>query len=280
MGAVEGREYGGAEGVRAIAGDAAFSIAPFVTGIEPALFLLVLSSSLVLLAVTTPIAVGSAVSERRAPLALVLYALTASAWYAFVTAIGGDGYVEAARHAQLGSTCLFVIAVILVISLLAPLALLLGVGVRTAILAPIAAFSLAIVSLGVAVLLQRTLYAAMAATPMAMGVVDLPKQNVVAPASLEIAGWALDPLGVTGVVVATDAGEAIEAKRNLLYAGMRNELLALYYPSYPQVARPGFSAQLPARVFDHGDVEIRTLVFNAAGGRTEIDRRRLVVAPR
>jgi hypothetical protein len=136
------------------------------------------------------------------------------------------------------------------------------------------------VSGGLAALLQPALHAAMAATPTAIGVVDLPRKNVVAAGPVEIAGWALDPLGVTGVVVATAAGEVIEAKRNLPYAGAHSEPLALYYPSYPQIARPGFSAQLPARLLDHGDVELRTLVFNASGGRTEIDRRRLVVTPR
>lgn len=280
MGVVEKRDYGGAEAVREIVGDAALSAAPIVTAIEPSLFLLALTASLVLLAVSAPIAAGAAARERRAPLALVLYALTSSAWYAFATAIGGDGYVEAARHAQLAATSLYAVAVILAVSLFAPLALPFGIGARTAVLAPLAALSFAVVSVAVAALSQPALHAAMAATPMAAGVVDIPRQNLVATLPVEIAGWALDPLGVTSVVVVTNAGEVIEARRNLPYQGARNEPLSLYYPSYPQVARPGFSAQLPPRVFDRGEVELRTLVFNAAGGRTEIDRRRLVVAPR
>ena len=275
MGAVEGRDYGDAEAVRAIAGNAAFSVAPIVTGIEPGLFLTALAASLVLLAVSTPIAFGAAAGGRRAPLALCLYALTASAWYVFASAIGGDGYVEVARHAQLAAICLYAVAVTLVLSLLAPLALPFGVGARTAVLAPAAALSFALVSGGLAALLQPALHVAMPATPTAIGVIDLPRRNLVAPGPVEISGWALDPLGVTAVVVVTGAGEVIEARRDLPYAG-----LELYYPTYPQVARAGFSVELPARALDHGGVDIRTLVFNAAGGRTEIDRRRLVVAAR
>jgi hypothetical protein len=111
---------------------------------------------------------------------------------------------------------------------------------------------------------------------MALGVVDRPTHNIVPPGPVEFAGWALDPLGVTAVEIATDSGETIAVAADRPYAGARGESLALYYPSYPQVARAGFIAQLPSNIFDHGAVEVRTRVVNAAGVRTEIDRRRLV----
>jgi len=266
--------------VQAIAGSAGFSPSSPVTAAEPAIFLLALTASLVLLAISTIAVIVSAAIERRAPLALILYALTASAWYAFATAIFGDGYVETARHAQAAATCLYAVAVMLFMSLFAPLLVPLGAGVRTAIIAPIAAVLFASLSVAVAALLQPALRTAMAAMPMAIGVVDRPQQNAVAPGPVEVAGWALDPFGISNVAVVTDSGEVFEAARNLPYAGARNEPLALYYPSYPQVANPGFVAELPVRVLAQGGVGIRTLVFNAAGGRTEIDRRRLVAAPR
>jgi hypothetical protein len=280
MGVVEGHEYAGVESAQAIAGGAGFSPSSRLTAFEPAVFVLALTASLVLLAISTIGVIVSAAIERRAPLALVLYALTASAWYAFATAIFGDGYVETARHAQAAATCLYAVAVMLFISLFAPLLIPLGAGVRTAIIAPIASVLFALVSVAAAALLQPVLRTAMVAMPMAIGVVDRPQQNAVAPGPVELAGWALDPFGVSGVAVVTDSGEVFEAARNLPYVGARSEPLALYYPSYPQVANPGFVVELPARVLAQGVVGIRTLVFNVAGGRTEIDRRRLVAAPR
>jgi hypothetical protein len=276
LGSVEGRDYGDAEAVRAIAGSAAFSAAPIVTSLEPAVFLLALTASLVLLGLSAIAALAGAARERRRPLALVLYALTVTAWYAIATAVGGDGYVETARHAQLASASLYAAGVILVTALAAPLLLPLGIGARTAL----GALAFVVVSGGIAALVQPALRAAMVASPMAIGVVDRPRQNQVRAGVVEIAGWALDPFGVARVIVATETGEAIEAARGLPTVGARGEPLALYYPSYPQVERAGFAAQLPQRLFARGSVDIRTIVFNAAGGHTEIDRRQLVAVPR
>jgi len=280
MGAVEGRTYGDAEMVHEIAGAAAFSVAPAVTRADVAVFVLALSVSLVLLGLSSTIVLVGAAIGRRTTLALLLYTLTASAWYAYATAIAGDGYVEAARHAQLAASCLFALSLALLLSLLAPLLLPFGANLRTAVMAPLAAVLFIVSASAIAAMLQPGLRSAIAKTPMAIGVVDIPRQNKVSGGPMEIAGWALDPLGVTGVAVVTDAGDVFEAVRNRPYVGAREEPLALYYPGYPQVERAGFSVQLPARAFDRGSIEMRTIVFNAAGGRTEIDRRRLVVAPR
>jgi hypothetical protein len=280
MGAVEGREYAGAEGVRAVAGAAAFSVAPVVTELPPPIFLLALTASLVLLGLSTIVSFAAAALERRAPLALSLYALTVTAWYAIATAIGGDGYVELPRHAQLATATLFATGVLLLVPLFAPLLVLVGGPVRAPLLAPIFAMGYATAALGIGALVQPMLRDAYASVPMAIGVVDLPKENVLRPGPVEVAGWALDPLGVTAVEIVTGTGEVIVATRDLPYAGGRGEPLALYYPSYPQRERAGFSAQLPARWFEHGAVEVRTVVVNAAGVRTEIDRRQLIAGTR
>jgi hypothetical protein len=97
---------------------------------------------------------------------------------------------------------------------------------------------------------------------------------------VEITGWALDPLGVAAVEIVTGSGEVLVAEHDLTYLGGRGESLGLYYPSFPQVARAGFVARLPLRLFDRGAVEVRTVVINDAGVRTEIDRRRLVPVTR
>jgi hypothetical protein len=275
MGAVEGQEYGGADVVRAVAGPAAFSVAPTVTELPPPIFLLALTASLGLLGVTTIVSFAAAALGRRAPLALSLYALTATAWYAIATAIGGDGYVEVPRHAQLAAATLFATTVLLVAPLVAPLLVLVGGPERAPVLAPIAAMSYTTVALGFAALLQPALRDAYATIPMAIGVVDRPQQNHVLKGPVEFTGWALDPLGVAAVELVIDTGEVIVAEHGLSYTGSRGEALSLYYPSYPQVTSPGFAAQVPARLLDRGVVAVRTVVVNAAGVRTEIDRRRL-----
>jgi hypothetical protein len=280
MGAVEGREYAGAEVVRAVAGPAAFSAATAVTELPPPIFVLALTASLVLLGVTTIVSFGAAALERRAPLALSLYALTATAWYAIATAIGGDGYVELPRHAQLAAASLFATGVLLLAPLFAPLLVLVGAPARASVLAPIAAMIYVAVAFGFAALLLPALRDAYASVPMAIGVVDLPGENVTPPGPVEVAGWALDPLGVAGVEIVSGTGEVIVATRDLAYTGTRGEPLALYYPTYPQAARAGFSAQLPARLLERGTVDVRTVVVNVAGVRTEIDRRRLVAGTR
>ena len=284
MGVVEGRVYAGAEAVRAIGGVGAFSVAPAVTAMPPVVFLFALTASLVLLVVSAIVALVAQALERRAPLALALYALTATAWYAIATAIGGDGYVEVARHAQLAAASFYAATVLLAVTLIAPLAaplwVLVGGSARALGRAALAALGYAVLALGIAATLQPLLRAAMATTPLAIGVVDLPLRNVVTADVAELSGWALDPLGVVAVEVVTGSGEVFAATLDLPYAGARGESLDLYYPGYPNPARAGFVARLPARVLDSGTVELRTLVVNATGTRTEIDRRRLVVEKR
>ncbi|MEO8739228.1 MAG: hypothetical protein ABI537_05945 [Casimicrobiaceae bacterium] len=284
MGAVEGQVYAGAEAVREIGGAGAFSVAPVVTAMPPAAFLFVLTASLVLLVCSAIVALTALVLERRAPLALTLYALTATAWYAIATAIGGDGYVEVARHAQLATTSLYAAGVLLAMTLVAPLAaplwVLVGGSARALGRAGLAALGYTVLALGIAAPLQLLLRAAMATTPMSIGVVDLPARNVVPADVVELSGWALDPQGVAAVEVVTGNGEVIAATLDLPYAGARGEPLELYYPAYPMPARAGFVAHLPRRLFDSGAVDLRTHVVNASGMRTEIDRRRLVAEKR
>jgi len=284
MGAVEGRAFAGHEAVRAIGGAGAFSVAPVVTSMAPAMFLFALSASLVLLLVSAIVALSALVLERRAPLALALYALTATAWYAIATAVGGDGHVEVARHAQLAATSLYAAAVLLAVTLVAPLAaplwVLLGGSARALGRVSLAALGYAVLALVIAVPGHFLVRAVMASTPLAIGVVDLPARNVVPADVVELSGWALDPQGVVAVEVVTGSGEVIAATRDVPYAGAHGESLELYYPGYPQHARAGFVARLPARLLDAGAVELRTYVVNGAGTRTEIDRRRLIADKR
>jgi hypothetical protein len=194
-----------------------------------------------------------------------------------MTAIFGDGYVEVARHAQLAGVALYAAAVVLAVSLLAPLVSVLGVASgRTA--AGAAAF--AVVAAAAAALSQAPLRDAMDTTPMSFGVVDRPLQNKVSYGDVELSGWAIDPHGVAGVELVVDGGATYPAHYGLPYRGARNESLALYFPSYPDTANAGFAAQLPAQALGRGAAGVRTVVINSAGTRTEIDRRQLVAEVR
>jgi len=56
--------------------------------------------------------------------------------------------------------------------------------------------------------------------------------------------------------------------------------LTLYFPGYPDTADAGFTATVPAEALVRGDAEVRTVVVNTRGTRTEIDRRRLTSGAR
>ena len=276
LGSVEGRDFAGSDAVRAVAGPAAISLAPVVTALPQRAFALLLAGSLALLIASAAATLLAAIRGRGSPLALIVCALTTTAWYAILTSILGDGYVEIPRHAQLAAPCLSATLLIVAGALLAPV---LTADRADAGTAPAARTTTAILAaaLAIATVVYLTLRGAIAATPLATGVVDRPKQNGVPSGAVEFAGWALDPRGVARVELVTDGGRAYRADYGQPYAGARGEALALYFPSYPDVARPGFTVNLPAQALAAGNAAVRTFVVNADGVRTEIDRRRLVV---
>jgi hypothetical protein len=276
LGSVEGRDFAGNEAVRAVAGPAAISLATVVTALPRQAFVWILGGSLALLVASTGATLRASIRGRSAPFALLIYALTATAWYAILTSILGDGYVEIPRHAQLAAPCL---AASLLIVAGALVAAMLTAARRKAGIAPAAPATLSIVvaSLAIAAIGYIALRGAIAATPLATGIVDRPKQNRVPDGAVEFVGWALDPRGVARVELVADGGEVYRADYGRPYAGARGEPLALYFPSYPDVALPGFIARLPAQALAAGSLGVRTFVVNIDGVHTEIDRRRLVV---
>jgi hypothetical protein len=235
-----------------------------------------LAASAAIFLVSAVACVAAGVSGRSSPLALTLYALTGIAWYAVMTSVFGDGYVELARHAQLASVALYAAAVVLAAALFAPLLGRFGVANGRAI---VAAAGFAVLAIVVAILAQAPLRHAMRVTPMAFGVVDRPRQNKVAGGDVEWSGWAIDPQGVARVELLVD-GAAFPARYGLPYRGAHDEPLTLYFPAYPNTANAGFAGEIPAHALARGGAEVRTVVVNAAGTRTEIDRRQLVTEAR
>jgi hypothetical protein len=276
LGSVEDRDFAGSDAVRVVAGPAAISLAPAVTALPGKAFAWVLGASLALLIASAGATLLASIRGSPAPFALVIYALTATAWYAILTSILGDGYVEIPRHAQLAAPNL---AAALLIAAGALLAAMLTAGRRRADIAPDAPATLSIVvaSLAIATIGYIALRGTIAATPLATGIVDRPKQNRVPDGAVEFVGWALDPRGVARVELVADGGEVYRAEYGRPYAGARGEPLALYFPGYPDVALPGFAASLPPQALAAGSLGVRTFVVNVDGLHTEIDRRRLVV---
>jgi hypothetical protein len=276
LGSVEGLRYAGSDSVRAVAGAPASSIGTVLARIPSSVFLQMLAASAAIFLVSAVVCVVAGVSGRSSPLALTLYALTGIAWYAVMTSIFGDGYVELARHAQLASVVLYAAAVVLAAALFAPLLGIFGVANGRAI----AAVAFAVLAIGVAILAQAPLRYAMSITPMAFGVVDRPRHNKVPGGDVEWSGWAIDPQGVARVELLVDGGAAFPARYGLPYQGAHDEPLTLYFPAYPNTANAGFAGQLPAQALARGSAVVRTVVVNAAGTRTEIDRRQLITEAR
>ncbi|HWZ74376.1 MAG TPA: hypothetical protein VN326_23230 [Casimicrobiaceae bacterium] len=277
LGSVEGLRYAGSDSVRTVAGALASSIGPVLAELPLSAFLRMLAASAAILLASAVACVAGAVFRRCSPLALTLYALTGITWYAIMTSIFGDGYVELARHAQLAGVALYATVVVLAAALFAPLLAVFGVATGRAIAA---AAMFALLAIGAAVVSQAPLRDAMVVTPMAFGVVDRPVQNKVPLGDVELSGWAIDPQGVAGVELLVDGGATFSARYGLPYQGARNEPLALYFPAYPNTANAGFTGELPAQTLARGAADVRTVVINSKGTRTEIDRRRLVTEAR
>jgi hypothetical protein len=277
LGSVEGLQYAGSDSVRTVAGALAGSIGSVLAELPLSAFLRMLAASAAIFLVSAAVCVVGAVSRRGSPLALTLYALTGITWYAIMTSIFGDGYVELARHAQLASVALYATVVVLAAALFAPLLAVFGVATGRSMAAP-AGF--AVLAIGAAVVSQAPLREVMSSTPMAFGVVDRPLQNKVPAGDVELSGWAIDPQGVTRVELLVDGATTLSARYGLPYRGARDEPLALYFPTYPNTSNAGFTAQLPAQTLARGTAEVRTIVINAVGTRTEIDRRQLVTEAR
>ena len=274
LGTVEGRDFAGHEAVRAVAGPAATSFAPVVTALPPRVFWFALAFSVALFAISTAAMLRSLMRGRPGFFAVLIYALGATAWYAILTAILGDGYVEIPRHAELAAPALAAMLPMVVLTLLVSALRSRRVAVRFA--AGADTIRLVVAALAIAALSWAVARGPIAATPLATGVVDRPKDNRVGDTAVEFAGWALDPRGVATVELVTDAA-VYRAHYGLPKVGERGEALALYFPSYPNAGAAGFLAALPREALAAGSLHVRTVVVNSDGVRTEIDRRTLTV---
>jgi hypothetical protein len=207
-----------------------------------------------------------------APLLLALLLGTTVA-YALVTTIFGDGLAEAARHFLPGGLAM-VASVVLVATGVPALAARWWaepkrhrVEIAMAFVAVVAVAAACIHSLRWA-----------RAQPLALGVLDEPGGRVVSGDGLALRGWALDPYGVESVQLTLG-----EQQRTLAFGTQVSEELQPLFPGYPDAMRAMFTAEIPATelalALPQGEGLLRIVVRNRHGVATEVERRRLKLAP-
>ncbi len=208
--------------------------------------------------------------SRDDPLAGLLLAMLAGGTviYALLTSVFGDGLSEAARHFLLGALATFAL-------LIGALAAIPALASRWWYTPKAHAFEMVAVFVMVPLVLVACVmsWRWAQAQPLAIGVLDAPRDRTGTVPTLAIRGWALDPFGVEGVTV-----ELGKLHREARVGDASPDLKALF-PGYPDGARGRFVLDLTeddlAKAGAPAEIPLRVTVKSRAGGVTEIDRRRL-----
>ena len=196
--------------------------------------------------------------------------LSGTAIYTLLTTAFGDGLSESWRHFLPGALCLYAAAIALAAGIPFGVARWIEAPRESAlhIAAMAGAAAVTIVAAIVVVLWARE-------QPLALGVIDAPAGRDVSRAGFTLRGWALDPFGVAGVQV-----EIGKLRREARY-GEGSASVAWVYPRYPDAAHGNFSLDVTGDDLAQAGVAptLRVLVRNRHGAVTEVDRRRLAIAP-
>jgi len=108
----------------------------------------------------------------------------------------------------------------------------------------------------------------------AFGNIDLPRNGLLYHDVIPVTGWALDWEGVASVQVLVDGHPFSFAT----YGIARPDIFELsYYPSYLNVAAPGFRYNLDTRILANGEHFIDVIVTDNLGVTTYIGKKRIVV---
>jgi hypothetical protein len=204
---------------------------------------------------------------------LLAMLLAGTALYAWITTVFGDGLGEAGRNFLAGSLAIHcaILSVIVGIPVLvvhwvkAP---------RQGALQMVAGIAAAAVIVLAIVMTLRWADT----EPLAIGALDAPKARQVPAGGVQLLGWALDPFGVESVAV-----ELGSLRRAARIGQASPATLPAAYPGYPDAARAGFVADLTAedlaKAGPANDLPLRVTVKSKTGAVTEVDRRRLELAP-
>ncbi|MEP7068362.1 MAG: hypothetical protein ABI789_03940 [Usitatibacter sp.] len=230
--------------------------------------LVVVAMLAALLAFLAAIAWARPADDRPHAALLLGMLLGGSVIYGFATAVFGDGLSEAARHFIPGALAMYVL-------LIAALAAIPALAAHWWEAPKAHAFEIAAGFAAVPVVLLACVMAWRWAQPLplAIGVLDLPRDRQGTLPALQIRGWALDPFGVDSVQV------ELGALRREARIGGESLALRSIYPGYPDGARGGFALDLGEEDLRKAGapeaLPMRITVRSRAGGVTEIDRRRL-----
>jgi hypothetical protein len=189
--------------------------------------------------------------------------------YGVLSTVFGDGLSEAARHfvpGALAMYALFIAGIAAIPSLFArwwneP---------KPHALEMVAAFLVLPLAAAACVMTWRWAQV----PPLAIGVLDLPRDRQGTLPALQIRGWTLDPFGVDNVHV-----ELGKLHREAKFGIASADDLQPIYPGYPDAARGRFALDLNEEELRAAGapetLPLRITVKSRAGAVTEIDRRRL-----
>lgn len=188
--------------------------------------------------------------------------------YGVLSAVFGDGMSEAARHFVPGALAMYALFIACIAAIPSLFARWWDAPKAHAV-EMVAAF-LAI-PLIVAACVMTWRWAQL--QPLAIGVLDLPRDRQGSMPKLEIRGWTLDPFGVEGVQV-----ELGKLRRDARFGNESLDLKAIY-PGYPDGAAGRFALDLDEEALRQAGapetLQMRITTRSRSGVVTEIDRRRL-----
>ena len=256
----------------------AFSIAPEVERLPLAVYLGVLLATLLTFAVSLSAWIATTIRLGSPSLKPVLGgALGGISVYTMLTSVFGDGLVEFQRHTHLGNVSLYVLVVLGAVSLATRLSAPLFTGARTfsATAAPSASwFDWALLATVAAVPISSPLWlSAWKQQPLAIGVVDEPKNNTLSSSTVTLHGWALDPFGPSRAVTIINNTTRVNAHAWVHPTDPVGAALARTFPTYLDPANARFETVIDTAPFGSAPLSARTFAQNRAGIMTEIDRR-------
>ena len=203
---------------------------------------------------------------------LLAMLLGGTALYAWVTTVFGDGLSEAGRHFLAGSLAIDT----------ALLAIIVGIPVlivhwakapRQGALQMVASAAAAL-----SIVLAIVMAFRWAETePLAIGALERPDGKPAPSPGVQLGGWALDPFGVEGVRV------EIGTLRRAARIGEASPDVQAALPGYPDAAHARFVLDLTGEELAQSgatkETALRITAKSKSGAVTEIDRRRLEIAP-
>ncbi len=188
--------------------------------------------------------------------------------YGLLSAVFGDGMSEAARHFVPGALAMYALF-IAAIAAIPALAARWWAEPKPHAFEMVTAF--VAIPLVVAACVMGWRWAA--PVPLALGVLDAPRDREGKLPTLEVRGWALDPFGVETVQV-----ELGKVKREARF-GLASLDLRAVYPGYPDGARGRFAVDFSEEDLRNAGapetLPLRITVRSRTGAVTEIDRRKL-----